>query len=137
MNPRERQICGQPKNRLAQRQQCLAAQGKSALRRCGTKSTDLRSSNIGVATSFGHMTALAPTAPNLVDPCRSSAFPWQYSRAFSTCHLDRSGGLFPKPVTTRRSVSNLKNGDQSVRTAKLRKRCNVASKACLESNVPI
>jgi len=68
--------------------------------------------------SLGHMTALAPTAPNFVDPCRSRALPRiQYFQAFRTCHLHSSGGLLFKPVTKRRSVSNLRAGDQSGRTA--------------------
>jgi len=112
VNPRERQVCGQPMSKLAQRQQCRAAQGTAS-------STDLRSINFGVATSFEHMTALAPKAPNPVDPCRSRATPWEYSRAFSTCHLHSAGGLFVKAVTTRRSVSNLKIGDQSGHTAQV------------------
>lgn len=78
----------------------------------------LAQQHFGVATSLGHMTALAPTAPNLVDLCRSRSFPRiQYFRAFKTCHLHSSGGLLVKPVTKRRSVSNLKAGDQSGRTA--------------------
>ena len=90
-----------------------------------------------MAASFGHMTALAPTAPNLVDPCWSRALPRQYSRALSTCHLHSSGGLFFKPVTTRRSVSSLKLVIKAGALHKLRKRCNVASKACLKSNILI
>ena len=78
----------------------------------------LAQQHFGVATSLGHMTALAPTAPNLVDLCRSRAFlRIQYFRAFKTCHLHSSVGLLVKPVTKRRSVSNLKAGDQSGRTA--------------------
>lgn len=95
---------------------CCTGQKRTASLR--HKIDRLAQQHFGGATSLGHMTALAPTAPNLVDPCRSRAFPRiQYFRAFKTCHLHSSGGLLVKPVTRRRSVSNLEAGDQRGRTA--------------------